>query len=112
MRRKHPLTLIEIMIAIAIITLIGGVVGFNMTKVLERGKKFRTERAIDQVKEIVMLESVNKGYSLQYAVDNWQQIVRDSGYGKQADSLLVDGWGDPLTVKRKGEEIEVTSKHL
>ena len=113
MKRKHALTLIEIMIVIAIISLIGAVVGFNMNKVLYKGKIFRTNRAIEQVHDILMLESIERGMSLKTIVTKWETLVKDSGYGKKDDSLLKDGWGNKLIVElsEKEDDVVVYSTH-
>lgn len=114
MKRKYALTLIEIMIVIAIISLIGAVVGFNMNKVLHRGKLFRTNRATEQVHDILMLESIQNGMPLTEVVNDWRGIVERSGYGKAKDSLLTDGWGDELIVRLKKDQkdIDVESKNV
>ncbi len=114
MKRKHALTLIEIMIVIAIISLIGAVVGFNMNKVLHKGKLFRTHRAIEQVHDILMLESIENGIPLNEIVDDWIGIVQRSGYGQNENSLLTDGWGAPLIVRLKKDrkDIDVLSENL
>lgn len=113
MKRKYALTLIEIMIVIAIISLIGAVVGFNMNKVLAKGKIFRTTRAIEQVHDILMLEAVEKGVPLKNVVGRWESIVKDSGYGQKEDSLLKDAWGQKLVVElsEKEDDITVRSTH-
>ena len=51
-KRTYALTLLEIMVVISLITIILGVLGYNMKNVLNKGKKFRTEQAIERIKSI------------------------------------------------------------
>ena len=61
MRKKNFLTLLEIMIVIALITIIGGVLGYNMKGSLEKGKAFKTEQAIKQIDDILSVQYTIEG---------------------------------------------------
>jgi type II secretory pathway pseudopilin PulG len=52
---KRTLTLLEIMIVIFLITLITGVIGYNMKGSLDKGKAFRTSQAKEQLHDMLLL---------------------------------------------------------
>ena len=111
-KRKHPLTLIEIMIVIFLIGLIGSVIGYNMKGSLDQGKAFKTEKAIDQIHDILMLE-VAKGQPIELVVANPEEFIANSGLVNNPKKLLQDGWGTPLTIRtiRNGTDISIQSEN-
>lgn len=111
MRKKQALTLLEIMIVIVLIGLIGSVLGFSMKGSLDKGKVFKTERAIQLIEDTLMLE-VAKGASITDVVDNAETYLKDSGMVKNATNILKDGWGIPFIIDKEGDQIVVTSKRL
>lgn len=114
LRKKRPITLLEIMIVIFLIGLIGSVVGYNMKGSLDKGKQFKTEQAQKQVKDILLLQ-VAQGEKLEDVVKNPELYLEQSGLvsKKQASDLLKDGWNEPFEIKAtKDRDIEVFSTTL
>jgi prepilin-type N-terminal cleavage/methylation domain-containing protein len=111
LKKKQALTLLEIMIVIVLIGLIGSVLGFSMKGSLEKGKVFKTERAIQLIEDTLMLE-VAKGASISEVLANKEVYLERSGMVKKAESILKDGWGEPFDIEEKDDQIIVTSKRL
>ncbi|MGL4540825.1 MAG: type II secretion system protein [Candidatus Rhabdochlamydia sp.] len=111
MKKKQALTLLEIMIVIVLIGLIGSVLGFSMKGSLDKGKIFKTERAMQLIEDTLMLE-VAKGASIDDVIVNAKTYLENSGMVKNAENILKDGWGVPFKIKEKDDQIVVTSKRL
>lgn len=112
MKKKQALTLLEIMIVIVLIGLIGSVLGFSMKGSLDKGKVFKTERAIQLIEDTLMLE-VAKGAPIKDVIDHAETYLRDSGMVKNVENILKDGWGVPFVIDKKDDQtIFVTSKRL
>ncbi len=110
-RKKQSLTLLEIMIVIFLIGLIGSVIGYNMKGSLEEGKAFKTERAQEQVYDILMLE-VAQGAPIDEVIKNPESYLNHSGIAKKPKSLLKDGWNNLFEITAKGQNIVVRSEAL
>ena len=110
-KKKFALTLIEIMIVIVLIGLIGSVIGANMKGSLDEGRAFKSKYAIDQIKDILMLE-VAKGESIDTVVAQKEKYLENSGMVKDVNKMLKDGWGEEFQVSHKGQKITVYSKAL
>lgn len=111
-KKRHPITLLEIMIVILLIGVIGGVLSYNLKGTLDRGKQFRTAEGIKRLKEILDLEIERGAYTKAQltgkdSLKNLRACVEASGFisSDKVDAFLKDGWGVPLTVKLddKGE---------
>ncbi|MBI5346452.1 MAG: type II secretion system protein [Chlamydiae bacterium] len=100
--QKRAITLLEIMIVIFLIGLIGGVMGYNMKGSLEKGKAFKTEQAINQIRDILLLEYANGG-DLTAIANNPKIFLENSGLVKDVDALLKDGWGQPFKIVKQEE---------
>ena len=111
MKKKQALTLLEIMIVIVLIGLISSVLGFSMKGSLDKGKVFKTERAIQLIEDTLMLE-VAKGASIEDVVAKAETYLKNSGMVKNAENILKDGWGESFKIEEKGDQISVTSKRL
>ncbi len=101
MKKKRALTLLEIMIVIALITLITGVIGYNMRDTLDRGRAFRTEQAIEQVRDMLLL-CVSDGKRPRDMLESRTALVnaiKSVGMAKDPIKILQDGWGNPLVVE-------------
>lgn len=111
-KRKNALTLLEIMIVIALITLVTGVIGYNMRGSLDKGRAFRTEQAMEQVHDLLWL-AVSEGIKPADAADNPASTIKKLGLAKNVTKLLQDGWGNQLTVvydDKKGDfKVESTN---
>ncbi len=112
-RKKYAITLLEIMIVIVLIGLIGSVIGFNMKGSLDKGKAFKTEQAIEQVRDILQLELVKGTTTTQEIQSNPEKVLKKSGLVSNPDKMIKDGWNERLDIQinSKGEVI-VSSKAL
>ncbi|MBY0529821.1 MAG: type II secretion system GspH family protein [Rhabdochlamydiaceae bacterium] len=110
-RKKQALTLIEIMIVIVLIGLIGSVIGYNMKGSLEEGRAFKTEKAIDQIHDILMLEVAKGDATIDEVVSNPDGFLAKSNLVKDPSKLLKDGWGKRFQIKSidRGQDISVAS---
>jgi general secretion pathway protein G len=109
-RKKRALTLLEIMIVIALITLITGVIGYNMSGTLDRGRAFRTEQAKAQLYDMLTL-SASDGHTISNILKHPQKYIEKLGFAKKPDQLLVDGWGQKFLIIYNVDqaEFEITS---
>jgi general secretion pathway protein G len=96
-KRKRALTLLEIMIVIALITLITGVIGYNMRGTLNRGRAFRTEQAKEQLRDMLLL-SLAEGHTPAQIQDQTAFCLRQLGLAKNVNQLLEDGWGQKFSI--------------
>src|SRR5690242_16604512 len=112
--RKRTLTLLEIMIVILLISIITGVIGYNMKGALDKGRAFRTERAIEQLKDLLLLQLAQGGSDPKQILKDIPSAIRDSGLANKPDELLKDGWGIPfeITLSNRGTEFKIESKKL
>lgn len=112
--RKRALTLIEIMIVIFLITLVTGAIGYNMKGSLDKGKRFRTIQARDQLRDLLLicLDEIPSSKAEDIAKDP-EKYLTQSGLAKDPKGLLKDGWGDLFEIKvtddKKG--FKITSKN-
>ncbi len=97
-RKKRTLTLFEVMIVILLITLIGGVLGYNMKGSLEKGKIFRSRQAEAQLHDMLLL-ALAEGKSARDIEEDPGKIIKELKLAKNPQKLLVDGWGSPFEVK-------------
>ena len=112
-KKKHNLTLLEIMIVIFLIGLIGSVIGYNVKGSLDEGKAFRTEHAAEQIKDILLLE-VAKGHDIHTVIEKKELYLAESGLVKDVKKMLKDGWGEAFVVtpNRSATDIVVKSSRL
>ena len=104
MKKKRFMTLLEIMIVIFLISLIGGVIGYNMKGSLEKGKAFKTEMAKKQIEDILLLEHAQGDQSLDYISENAEEFLRNSGLVKNEKELIKDGWGEKFQIKTNEQQ--------
>lgn len=111
-KKKRALTLLEIIIVIALITLITGVVGYNMRDTLNRGRMFRTERAKEQLRDMLLL-SLAEGESPQQILSKPAASIKKLGLVKNVEELLKDGWGEKfqITYLEEEEDFQISSKN-
>ena len=113
-KRKHPMTLLEIMIVIFLIGLIASVIGYNMKGSLDEGRAFKTRQAKEQIHDILFLEYANNNFSvpLEEIAAAPQKYLEASGMVKNPVALLQDGWGKPFDIKVTKGDLKITSKSL
>lgn len=109
--KRRYITLIEMMIVMFLIMLITGVIAFNMSGSLEKGKVFATRAGIKKIEQILNLAIAENPGNLERIQDNWKDIVKQSPLS-DSGSLLKDGWGMEYSVHVDDGQIEVTSKKL
>lgn len=111
MRKKRALTLLEMMVVILLITLITGVIGYNMKGSLEKGKVFRSKQAKEQLHSLLLLALEEKGATGQKIEQDPAKWIKDLGLAKEPDKLLTDGWGERFQVKfdTKAKDFIITS---
>jgi prepilin-type N-terminal cleavage/methylation domain-containing protein len=114
-KKKRALTLLEIMIVIVLIALITGVVGYNMKGALDKGRDFRTDRAKEQLRDLLLYRVAERGLDLERIVRDsrlLEEELRATGLTKNVNDLLKDGWGENFEIKlsRDKRDIEVFSK--
>lgn len=117
-RKRHPITLLEIMIVILLIGVIGGVLSYNLKGSLERGKKFRTEEGVKRLADILELE-IERGASLAKMEGRAnsayvRKCVEGSGLISQnnLDEFLRDGWKEPYAISVQDGQLHVYSEKL
>lgn len=98
-KTKRTFTLMEMMIVIALIGIIGSIIGFSMRGSLDEGKAFKTEQAMQKLEDILELE-LAKGKTWEEFEKNRQQFVQSAGLIKNPNDVLRDGWGNDLQVTR------------
>ena len=115
-KKKRAFTLLEIMIAILIITLITGAIGYNMRGTLEKGKAFRTRQAAEQLYDLLHIclseNGGKKGVTMQSIASNPVKYLEDSGLAKDPEKLVKDGWGHPFKITVENSDFSVKSDAL
>ena len=111
-RMKRTLTLLEIMIVIFLITLITGVIGYNMKGSLDKGKAFRTVQAQTQLHDMLLL-ALAEGEPMSRILESTQTVLKKLGLAKDPEKLLKDGWGEPFVISANGKsDFRVRSQSL
>ena len=118
-KKRHPITLLEIMIVILLIGLIGGVLSYNLKGTLDRGKTFRTEEGIKRLKEILEIEIERGTFTLDQLTGsenrgNVRSCLAESGFiaQKDVDGFLLDGWKEPYVIVERDRELQIYSSKL
>ena len=108
--KKRAITLLEIMIVIFLISLIGGVIGYNMKGSLEKGKAFKTEQARNQLEDILQLESAKGEMTNREIAKKAYSVLENSGLVKNPAELIKDGWNKKFIIKADKDGFEIISK--
>ncbi len=116
-RKRHPITLLEIMIVILLIGVIGGVLSYNLKGTLDRGKDFRSEEGRKRLKEILELQVETGGYERSKLTGKSdspevKKCVMDSGFisPDNLDAFLKNGWNEPFEIEERNNELHISSK--
>lgn len=109
--KKRAFTLLEIMIAILLITLITGAIGYNMRGTLDKGKAFRTRQAQEQLRDLLLI-CMSEDTSADAITKEPEKCLKKLGLAKDPKKLLVDGWGEPFKITVEGTEVTVESEQL
>lgn len=112
--KKRALTLIEIMIVIFLITLVTGAIGYNMKGSLDKGKRFRTMQARDQLRDLLLICLDETKKTAEEIAKEPERYLTESGLAKDPKSLVKDGWGEDFDIKVTPDKngFKITSKHL
>ena len=97
-KKKRPITLLEIMIVIFLIGIIGSVIGYNMKGSMDKGKAFKTEHAMKQIEDILLLQVSDKA-PIETILANPSHYLKTSGMVKDPNGMLKDGWGQPFEIR-------------
>ncbi len=113
MKQKKALTLLEIIIVIFLITLITGSIGYSMKGTLDKGRVFRTEQAIEQLRDLFLM-CLAEGESGERIVQDPAGMIRKYGLAKNPEKIIEDGWGDKfkIVLTRNKSDFRITSDKL
>lgn len=106
LRKRRNVTLIEMMIVMFLIALITGVVAYNYTGSLDKGKAFKTEQAMNRVENVLNLKMAEDPG---FVISDWKNAVTNSPLIQNPSSFLVDGWGQEFKVNADNGIISITS---
>ncbi len=96
--KKKSLTLIEIMVVIALIGIIGSVLGVNMKKSMDKAKVFKSKAHAQKIEDALNIYYAENSDSPDEIAANTQKILSESGLFKEDKELLQDAFGRPITV--------------
>lgn len=96
--KKRNFTLLEIIIVIFIITLVTGAVGYSMKGTLDKGRAFRTEQAMDQLRDLLLM-CLAEGDKADEVAAKPELYLKKYGLAKSPSKIIEDGWGQKFTIK-------------
>lgn len=112
-KKRRNITLIEIVIVMFLIAMITGVIAYNYTGTLEKGKAFKTEMGIERLTTVLNLSAAEHPTLLDNIEGKWKEVVRSSPLVNKPDELIHDGWGYEYRVNVDNSgNIEVSSAKL
>ncbi len=118
-KKKKYITLIEMMIVMALIGIISGVIVYNLSGSLDKGKVFSTQQKAKQIKHALVLEAMESSKSYEMVQGDWEDIIKQSPLFDRTlgEVLLQDAWGDKYEVTvdtddYENEDFIVTSLRL
>ena len=97
-KSRRLITLIEIVIVMFLIAMITGVIAYNYTGTLEKGKAFKTEMGIERLTTILNLAAAEDRGLTDNIESKWESIVRQSPLVNKPNELINDGWGEKYEV--------------
>lgn len=110
--KKRYITLIEIIIVIFLIGLIGGVLAYNLTGTLDKGKAFATEQGMQRLNNILELSVAERPQLLNNLESEWETAVQRSPLVDNPSALIYDGWGSKYQVTVENGVITIRSENL
>lgn len=96
--KKRALTLIEIMVVIALIGIIGSVLGVNMKKSMDKAKTFKAKAHAQKIEDALNIYYAENSESPEDIIANAPMILRESGLFKDDKDVLKDAWGKPIEI--------------
>ncbi len=112
MKKKHSMSLLEIMVVVFFIGIIASLLAVNIKGSMEKGKAFKTEMAQRQIKDILLLEAAKEDKELTEVSEKAAKYLKKSGLVKDVNAMLKDGWGEPFVLSVDKNELHVVSKRL
>jgi type II secretory pathway pseudopilin PulG len=106
-KKKRPFTLLEIIIVIFIITLVTGAIGYSMKGTLDKGRAFRTEQAMDQLKDLLLM-CLAEGDKADEIAAKPEFFLKKYGLAKNPAKIVEDGWGQKFTIKPTRSKTDFT----
>ncbi len=101
--RRRYFTLMEIIVVMFFITIITGIVAYNVKGALDEGKAFRTVEGIKQLENILSMQLASNNITEEAIRDGkWQDSIKDHPLVKNWKALIKDGWGKEYIVKCEG----------
>lgn len=99
------------MIVIVIISIIGGVIGYNMKGSLDEGRAFRSEQGSRQVYDLLTLKMAD-GTPRDAILENPKVALDENGFINNTKKLLRDGWSNEYELRKldNGEFIVYSEK--
>ena len=111
--RRRNITLIEIIVVMFFITIITGVIAYNVKGALDEGRAFKTLEGIKQIETILSMELANDSITPE-DIENGSFVQKLDKHPlvKNWNALLKDGWGVPYTISydHDSDVITVSSK--
>jgi len=98
----------EIMIVIALIGIIGSIIGFSMRGSLDEGKAFKTEQAVRKLEDIIELE-LAKGKTWEQFQEDKKVFIEKTGLVKKTKDVLTDGWGNEFHIDYENGVLKISS---
>lgn len=113
MKKKRALSLLEIIIVIFLITLITGAIGYSMKGTLDKGRVFRTEQAIEQLRDLFLM-CLAEGESGDDIIRDPEGMIKKYGLAKNSKKIIEDGWGKKFDIGlTKGKnDFKISSENL
>lgn len=96
--KKRSLTLIEIMVVIALIGIIGSVLGVNMKKSMDKAKAFKAKAHAQKIEDALNIYYAENSESPDEVIANAHGILKESGLFKDEKDLLKDPYGKPIEI--------------
>lgn len=111
--RRRFVTLIEMMIVMFLIALITGVVAYNYSGTMDKGKAFKTEAGIQKLHAVLSLV-IAENPDADLSGNNWVAQIERSPLVHDANALTKDGWGNYYTVSydRQSNILTIASEAL
>lgn len=94
-----------------LIAMITGVVAYNYTGTLEKGRAFKTEMGIKRLTDILNLAVTEDPRLIDNIQGGWRNIIEKSPLVNNPKDLTEDGWGVPYEVNvDENNNVEVHSR--
>ena len=96
---KRYVTLIEMMVVIAIISLLLGALAWNYGGVFESTKAENTNISMNKLRQVLELHLAHHPEDIDRIESDWQTIVSRSPLVDDSKKITKDGWGKTFVVR-------------